>query len=748
MRLLGAATVSAVLTRFSKYRVTQVPGAGRTAGGNAAITDEREEVGGMEKTRPVLLTILTDPLIRRDVGNCLEEGGYTVLEAKSGREGLRLWRETDVRLLLVDLQLADIDGLAILTEVRGKDGDLPVIVLSGDDGAGVVEALRLGATDYLLTPIPKMWMLLYAVERGLERARLVDEGKTCQGLEEEVAAKTEELSSLYRRLQKVIDSTMKLIGCGEIDESGPMILAEFGRHLGANGGSLYEVGENELRWICSLEGGHAAKKLQQPLDDGTVFSRALTSDEPFIIDNIDRQDWLTSGWSGYTSPSCIVFPLWDRQDRIFAVISLHNPSHDRFAPHDREIGAILASYVAEALQTAAAVAAMKRHEERMLQSQKLEAMGTLAGGIAHDFNNILSAIVGYTDLSLLARGLPGAVKKNLEQIMVASQRARELVSQIVSFSRVEASLAAVIDMVPIVTEVLKLLRSSIPSSIKIKKEGAVDSCWIEADPSRIHQVVMNLCTNGAQAMRKRGGTLTIDIARVEAAAAGEEGPGRLRGRDCIRLRVADTGEGIPAEALSRIFDPYFTTKNKEEGTGLGLAVVQGIVHGAGGEVVVESQVGRGSRFSVYFPLANSDTQRTSQAPVGKAVMPVGSERILFVDDEETLAEMAGEMLKKLGYTVKTMTNSVETLQLLETSMDQYDLIITDQTMPGLSGVELARRIGELGSLLPVILYSGYSSAVTDEDARKAGICKVLMKPLSMALLSQTVRQILDRQRRQ
>ncbi|WP_073613346.1 response regulator [Desulfopila aestuarii] len=699
----------------------------------------------MQQDKPVVLTIDDDPAIRLGFRSYLEDCGYVVLEADNGRAGLEVWRNNPVDLILVDLHMEELDGLSVLSEVRRQDNDLPVLVVSGGGGINdVVEALRLGANDYILKPVYDMSILLHAIEKGLERARLIRENKNYQQrLEAEVSEKTEALSSLYSRLQSVVESTKKLIGCGEINESGPMILREFGYHLKAEGGSLYEVGTDQLRCIYSLDKGHAASTLVMPLPSGTVLSQALGASEPFIIENTDCQDWPNSGWSGYSSPSCIVFPLWDRKGRIFAIITLHNPVHGSFAAHDREIGAILASYVSEALQTGAAVATMKRQEERMIQSQKLEAIGTLAGGIAHDFNNILSAIVGYTDLSLFSEELSGPLKRNLEQVKKASQRARDLVHQILSFSRLEESQESVIDIVPIVKEALKLLRASIPASITIERDVVEGIGLIKADPSRIHQVLMNLCTNAAHAMQEKGGTLRVELDKVEP---NDQGFSHLGGQRCIRLRVADTGTGIPAEALARIFDPYYTTKQKGEGTGLGLAMVQGIVRGAGGAVNVESEVGRGSVFDVYFPLVETPAESVQQ-PVD-FVMPMGNECILFVDDEETLAEMAGEMLRKLGYQVKIMTSGIDALQLIEASQEHYDLVITDQTMPNISGLDLARSIVALHPGVPIILYSGYSAAISADEAREIGIKKVLMKPLSMTLLSQTVRQILDEKKRE
>ncbi len=692
--------------------------------------------------KPVILLVDDEPTIRWGIRAYLEDHSYTVFEAENGRLGIQKYQREQIDLILLDLHMPEMDGFEVLSEVRKTNPDLPVIVISGaGDIDDVVKALRLGATDYLMKPIGDMSILLHGIEKGLERSQLIQDNKRYQGLlEAEVREKTAELTLLYTRLQKVIESTKKLIGCGGIDESGPIILQEFGYHLKAQGGSFYEVTESQLRWVFSIDSGHAVDSMAIPLPEGSVLSRALEAKEPFIIENIVEDGGIRSGWAGYSSPSCIVFPFWNHSGNVFAILSLHNPEHGVFAPHDREIGAILASFAAEALQTAEAEESAKRNEELMLQSQKLEAVGTLAGGIAHDFNNILSAIVGYTDLSLFSPDLPLQLKNNLEQVKKAGQRARELVHQILSFSRTEESRVAAIDIVPVITEALKLLRASIPSSITIEKNVTDGLGMINADPGRIHQVLMNLCTNAAHAMQGQDGVLTIELARVETDR-NDKDLEQLAGRRCLQLTVKDTGKGIPPEVLGRIFDPYYTTKEKGEGTGLGLAMVHGIVRASGGAVIVNSESGKGSIFRVYFPCAEEPEESHFQA--ANFEMPKGNERILFVDDEETLAEMAGEMLKKLGYAVDIMTSGVEARKSFESHSTKYDLVITDQTMPGLSGIELARAIRDVAPAMPVILYSGYSAAISENEARQIGIRKVLMKPLSMTLLSQAVRQILD-----
>lgn len=698
----------------------------------------------MLQTEPsVILTIDDESVIRRSIRAYLEDYDYRVLEADNGRTGLAIYNREKVDLVLVDLRMPEMGGIQVLKTIRAATPEMPVIVVSGaGDISDVVEALRLGAWDYLMKPIDDMSILRHAIEKGLERGRLLEENRRYQAeLEDRVLKKTEELLEVNRRLFDVVESTKKLLGCGDIAKSGAMMLAEFARHMDASGGSIYEVSENSLRCVHSLDAGHAVPEITLPLPAGSVFARAFAQKEPLFIPDIRQEQKIApSGWSQYGDDSLLVFPLIDRAGQPLAVVSLHSKKQPPFVARDREIGAILASYACEALQTARAVSAMQRSEELMLQAQKMEAIGTLAGGIAHDFNNILSAIVGYTDLSLFSEDCPDAIRKNLEQVKKGSRRARDLVRQILSFSRTNEQNEGPVDVSPIIKEVLKLLRATIPSSITIQRKIPGDLGLIKIDPGRIHQVLMNLCTNATHTMQGQVGVLGVEFSRVNKEAEHFD-LHEVTAQDCLKLSISDTGRGMSPEVVARIFDPYFTTKEKGEGTGLGLAVVQGIVRASGGAIRVESEEGAGSQFHLYFPCCDEESAGITEDRSFE--MPRGTERILFVDDEETLAVMAGEMLKKLGYKVKVMTGSVEALMDFRSQPYSYDLIITDQTMPDISGLELAREILCLRPSMPVILYTGYSATIDGGEARQIGIREFMMKPLSMTNFALTVRRVLD-----
>ncbi|MDA8140438.1 MAG: ATP-binding protein [Desulfobacteraceae bacterium] len=380
-----------------------------------------------------------------------------------------------------------------------------------------------------------------------------------------------------------------------------------------------------------------------------------------------------------------------------------------------------------------------QNETRMRQTQKMEALGTLAGGIAHDFNNILSAILGYADLALddARRGI--AAPAYVGQIISAGQRARDLVQQILTFSRQTETEAKPIQIQPIVKEALKLLRAALPSTIAIELKIESETT-ILADPVQIHQVIMNLCTNAGHAMRADGGQLNVLIAEEVLGEEFARNHHGVQPGPHLLLEVRDTGHGIAPAHLDKIFDPYFTTKGKSEGTGLGLAVVQGIVQSCRGAIAVESTLGQGTAFKIYLPISS----RTGLAASAiESLAPVGRERILFVDDELPLAELGKELLERLGYHVTIRTKSIEALALFERHPLDFDLVITDMTMPFMTGEQLAEKLLLIRPKIPIIICTGYSQRVTPEMMARLGIRALLMKPLIRNDMAAAIRKALD-----
>ncbi len=379
--------------------------------------------------------------------------------------------------------------------------------------------------------------------------------------------------------------------------------------------------------------------------------------------------------------------------------------------------------------------------KQLLQVQKMEAIGTLTGGIAHDFNNILTPIIGYAEMALEEVPLDSIYRGHLKEILNAGDRAKNLVKQILTFSsRAEQEKKPVL-LEPIIREALKLLRSSIPTTIKIQESIDPDCrASILADPTQIHQIIMNLCTNAYHAMREHGGVLAVSLAEVEFDQDDQVRSLDLQPGRYLRLEISDTGPGIEPALQERIFDPYFTTKAKDEGTGLGLSLVHGIVKAHNGHITLYSEMGRGTTFHVYLP---EIIPSFFEEDVLEEEIVGGSERILLVDDEETIVLMQKRILESLGYKVTAFLSSVETLESFKEAPGNFDLVMTDMTMPEMTGAELAVKLLDIRPDIPIILCSGFSDKINKDKAKLLGIRKYIMKPVTKKQLAVTVRNLLD-----
>jgi len=812
-----------------------------------------------------ILVIDDEAAIRQSFADYLEDREFVVLTAENGRIGLELLEREQPLLVLVDLRMPEVDGLEVLRRGQELAPDMPKIVVSGANRINeVVEALRLGAWDYLIKPVRDLSILGHAVVKSLEKAQLLHENRSYQEhLETLVRERTAELeqanmnlANINARLCKIVESTRKLSVCSDVNHFGSMLLDEFADNMLASGGSLYLLENKGMRLLHALDPGHLPLFIPFPLKKGSILRRAMEQKRTILIRDVAEEPCIEpSGWCGYQDGSVLVFPLPNEQGDIIGVLTLHNKTHPPFVEQDRKIGAILASYSCETLRAVRAYEALKKNErkyrtlfektndaifiiekntgryldankaaaeltgrplaelkrlttrevapegaaERILtiadadetadlgtvsyqrpdntrriarlntvnldnksvigiardithdleiesqlrQSQKMEAIGTLAGGIAHDFNNILMAILGYAELGL--RGLdPGSpVRNKFKAISKAGDRARELVAQILAFSRAETQAAAPVRVDMILKEALKLLRPAIPSTIEIQQH--IDSkCTILGDPTRVHQVIMNLCTNAYQAMYSSGGTLKISLTLVKIEDETAATAVRLISGDYIKLAVSDTGCGISPENLARIFDPYFTTKEKGKGTGLGLSVVQGIVKSHKGTILVNSEVGTGTEFIVYLPVA-AEADNINRLK-SESIPSRGNERILLVDDEIDIVSIEKEILELLGYHVTATDRADVALSIFAGSPDQFDLIITDMTMPNMTGLRLAEKLKALRTGIKIIICSGYNETISLESSSKHGIDGYIQKPVTIHKLAETIRNVINRKR--
>jgi PAS domain S-box-containing protein len=631
-----------------------------------------------------VLIVDDDTALRDSLADILRDEGYNPITTGTCAEALQIVSQKKPGAALLDLKLPDGAGTTLLANLKKLDPDcICTIVTAYADLDSAVAALETGAFQYLQKPVRPM-ELLNLLERIFD---IIDLRAAKYQAEERLRESENRFRAIFETAQDAI--YMK-------DRNRKYVLVN-------------PKAENFLGFPASELIGNTAEEFFS--EDGAAVVR-------------ESDNRVLSGETVEEERTMLVkgVPLTFHVVRV----PMHNTSGQVSGI------CVIARDITEKLKM----------EAQLAQAQKMEAIGTIAGGIAHDFNNILGAIVGYTELAQLDLTKGSTAKAHLDAMLIAAKRATDLVKQILAFSHQDGQKAQPIDLIPIVKTSLELMRASLPTTININSKIASDTGVVSANSTQIQQVLMNLITNAAHAMSEEGGDLTvslenIDLDREQPAESGHLIPGRY-----ARLTVMDTGHGMDEKTKQRIFDPYFTTKEKGVGTGLGLAVVQGIVTKAGGSIAVESELGEGTTFSVFLPRIGNEAEKIERNGTRKP-LPQGRECILFVDDEWSLVNVGQQLLKKLGYKVIAKTNSVEALEAFRAQPDEIDLVITDQTMPDMTGDILARQILQLKPGVPVIICSGFSEKMNKEKARAIGIRQFVLKPIAMMELAQTIRRILD-----
>jgi len=697
-----------------------------------------------------VLIIDDDKIIRQSLAAYLEDHNYEVITAENGRQGLAFISSEKPDLVLLDLRMPEMDGIDVLRHGKKIMPDLPVIVISGANRIGdAVNALRKGAWDYLEKPIKNFTVLDHSIHQAIEKAGLIRDNKTYQeNLESMVKERTRELKNanthlfnINSRLHKIVETTQRLHGCIEMEHFGKKVLEEFAAHMAANGGSLYLLEENGLRLVHSIVAGHTPEFIPFPLPGDSVFKTILEKGQPLLVRNIEDENiYLPSGWPGYSNESFLAFPIKQDSGTPIGVITLHNKQTPPFVDQDKEIGAILSSYCCETIRAINAFQESKKKERQLQQAQKMEAIGTLAGGIAHDFNNILSGIIGYAELAKMDIGANEKAQKNIAQVMNGARRAGEIVSQILTFSRHAESEMRPLKIYLIVKEAVKFLRSSIPSTIHIIEDVDAKD-MVLADATQIHQVVMNLGTNAYHAMRDSGGTLSIFLRKTKLSREDLE-EGGVSG-EYLALQIKDTGCGIDENVMERIFDPYFTTKEVSQGTGLGLAVVGSIVKKHNGMIKIHSRVGKGTVVDVFFPVFNNTLDKCTKPDYSIEKLG-GTEHILFIDDEQGILDSTQQMLSNMGYTVSGFADGISAFKAFAKEPEAFDLVITDMSMPNMDGRLLSKKILSLKKNIPIILCTGFHETFTEQGAVKMGIRRYFHKPVPIQTLTLAIRKELDR----
>jgi len=611
-----------------------------------------------------------------------EHGGFEVTEASSQQEFEALLKTHAFDVVLSDFNIAGFEGLQVLEMVRAHDSRMPVIIVTGTGSEEIaVMALKQGASDYVIKRPRHILKLPRTILAAIEKKTLRDQREKSET----------DLKESEERHRKILENA--LMGVYQVTLGGKFIFANQ-KLTETLGYSSYE----ELEAINNI---------------AELYTRP--EERAKVVDEVIRKGFLIGEFE------------FRRKDGQSIWVKLHIRKSKNIE------GAIVLEGIMED------VTGIKKMEAQLQQAQKLQAIGTLAGGIAHDFNNILSSVIGFTELSLndVTPGTP--LHDNLSEVLLAGHRAKDLIKQIMTFSRKGEQEKKPIQINPLIIETVKMLRSAIPTNIEIEEHVTQEMLTIDANPSQINQVMVNLVTNASHAIDENG-IIEIGLEAVDLDESIKNSyPDLLPGR-YAKIFVSDNGCGIVKENLDRIFDPYFTTKDPDKGTGLGLSVVHGIAKTHGGHITVYSEVGKGTRFNVYLPIIDKDekVQKTAEIPI-----PTGNERILLVDDEQVILDLGEKTLKQLGYDVVVKNGSVEALALFRADPGRFDLVITDMTMPKMTGDQLARELMKVRPDMPIILCTGFSSKISRKQAEEIGIKGFAMKPLARRDMAIIVRKVLD-----
>ena len=678
--------------------------------------------------KATILIVEDEAIVAADLADRLARLGYAISGTTGYAEAaVTHTRELRPDLVLMDIRLAGLMDGVKAAEIMRSEFDLPVIYLTSHADRATLERAELTEPfSYLLKPFDdfrlethiEMALYKHQTERKLRQTR--DE------LELRVQERTQELKEAQKKLkrinetleQRVAERTDELLKSEEryrsILHASPddiTITDMVGRILMVSpaGVSMFGYDQEEIGWgrlvtefiapedrecasanvILKIQGVLSGPNQYRGLRrDGSTFDIEVNSD---LIRGPDGQ------------PTGIVYIVRDITER------------KRAEEENRSLHA------------------------QLNQAQKMEAIGTLAGGIAHDFNNILGAILGYTEMAKDTVPSGSMAGKNLDKVLEASHRAATLVKQILAYSRQTHIENVPLDLAPLVNEAIKLIRPSLPSTIAILQQIDTATRPILADPTQIHQILMNLCTNAFHAMEQTGGMLEITLNDCELSPSDLQPYPEVQPGNFLKLTISDTGTGIESEIGGRIFDPYFTTKGVGKGTGMGLAIVHGIVTSYGGFITRENNPGNGTVFRVFIPAID---QEIAPEVMPVEAVPLGSGRILWVDDEVVLAELGKSMLERWGYEVTVQSSSLEAFTVFQGDPDQFDAVITDQTMPGLTGMDLARQMLQIRPDLPIILCTGYSTLVNEEQAMAQGITEFVMKPLTKNLMATILKRAL------
>ncbi len=610
--------------------------------------------------------------------------------------------------------IIDEDKQAVLAYMQEKAG--------GDLSEIIFPQYRIIHTDWSIRWISARGYPIYS-----------EEGKPYRivGIAEEITEKKQS----EKAFNAILEGTAWVVGQDFFDK----IVKELSAWLDCDIAMIGKLSDkSSIESISILKDGHLLRDFSYPLE-GTPCRNVITNGFAYFPVGLlglfpGNRHIQELGMDGFVGVR-----LLDKEEQPIGVLVAM--SKDRLILPNRaeDVMKILAARTSAEIERTSTEEKKKEVEVLLQQAQKMESIGTLAGGIAHDFNNILQSIILNTELAQFENSDNTVVQHRMDEVLNASKRATDLVKQILTFSRQSEIELKPLKISLVIKEALKMLRSSLPSTIEITKNISREDDLVMADPTQIHQVVMNLCTNASHAMRETGGALSVELKQYEMDYRSIAVYPELRPGPYLRLSVKDTGHGMDKITIERIFDPFFTTKERGEGTGLGLAVVYGIVKELKGAIRVESEKGRGTSFSIFLPRI----QRLPKADAAEVrPIPGGTEVMLLVDDEEGLLKAQRKIFERLGYKVEIHSRSLDALEAFKRNPGHYDIVITDQTMPKMTGAQLARELIAIKPDLPIILCTGFSDVISEDEAKSIGIKEFIMKPIVVSEVACKVRELL------
>ncbi|QTA88346.1 response regulator [Desulfonema magnum] len=710
----------------------------------------------------------------------LSDEGFRITSASDGKKAIDVFRSEPFDLVITDLKMPEMEGTELIKQLKKTDEDVEIIVLTAFATVdNAIETLKDNrAFNFLKKPLEDIEVLFNVIRQALEKRRLRMENKVIltelrkhhDHLEELVAQRTSELLKTNKQLQlenkkrqqaekallreadvnaALTELAKTVISSESIAEISYLVL-EKAKHFTTSVTGFAGYIEPETACLITPTLTRETWKSCRIPDKNFIFKKftglwgwVLKNKKP-LLTNAPADDPSYCGTPEDHLPirNFLSVPAM-LGEKLVGQISVAN-SDQNYTRRDIELLEKLADLYSLAIRRKQSEDERDKLQAQVRHSQKMESLGTLAGGIAHDFNNILYGILGYADLAMDNIPKDSVAYNDISQILIAAKRASDLISQILTFSRQTETDRIPVLIHPIINESLKLLKKTMLTNIDIRHTIDKDCGPVLADVTQIHQVIINLCTNAYYSMRNQGGILEVCLKEVAVSPEfAAEHPDLREGR-YARLTVKDTGHGIDKVTADRIFDPFFTTKPVGEGTGMGLSTVHGIVKDHNGVIIVESKPGKGTRFDVFLPVTDQKVS-ISRSKNDPSSFPNTGGNILFVDDEVMLGDTVRRNLARFGFNVTTFSDSIEALKRFRTNPDKFDLVIADMKMPGMTGVELAKKLLDIRPGIPIILSSGAGEIIREEKIRAMGIREYVRKPVEPRDLAKIILRTLKQE---